>query len=57
MLCSDGLTKHISEEEISKILAAEVSAEESCCKLVKRALDEGGSDNVTVVVARFVNNT
>ena len=53
LLCSDGLTKHVSDPEISEILTASASAEEACKSLVQAALDGGGTDNVTVVVARF----
>jgi protein phosphatase len=53
LLCSDGLTKHVSDPEISEILTASATAEDACKSLVQAALDGGGTDNVTVVVARF----
>jgi protein phosphatase len=53
LLCSDGLTNLIGDEEIGQILQAEPDPEPACRKLVARALEEGGKDNVTVVVARF----
>jgi serine/threonine protein phosphatase PrpC len=53
VLCSDGLTKHVSDDEIARTLA-EVSAPVACCQqLVARANAEGGTDNVTVVIARM----
>jgi serine/threonine protein phosphatase PrpC len=52
LLCTDGLTKHISDEEISDALAQRESAEATGRKLVGDALARGGTDNVTVVVVR-----
>jgi protein phosphatase len=53
LLCSDGLTEEVDDQQISGILAQkELSAQESVDQLVAAALDGGGSDNVTVVVLR-----
>jgi protein phosphatase len=54
LLCTDGLTKHVSDEEIAAILQRETTAESTCRALVDAALEGGGSDNVTVVVCRMV---
>ena len=51
LLCTDGLTKHVSDERIVELLSAG-SAESSAQALIGAALDGGGSDNVTVVVAK-----
>lgn len=51
-LCSDGLTKHVSNEEIERACAKMNSAKQLVNDLVQLALDRGGTDNVTVVVAR-----
>ena len=51
MLCSDGLTKHVSDEEIRQQLLTQPTAEAMCRGLVDLALTRGGSDNVTVVAA------
>ena len=53
LLCSDGLTEMLSDEKISQILRAESDPEQVCRQLVGCANDEGGKDNITVVVARF----
>ena len=53
LLCSDGLTKHVSDEQISSLLKHSESAEIACRKLVDAANDAGGTDNITVVLARF----
>jgi len=53
LLCSDGLTKHVTDEEIREHLLRGDSAEVSCHALVDLALSRGGSDNVTVVIGRL----
>jgi protein phosphatase len=53
LLCSDGLTKHVSDDEIRDHLLRGESAEVSCHALVDLALSRGGSDNVTVVIGRL----
>ncbi len=51
LLCSDGLTGALSDEEIrDEILGAE-NLERACDRLVARANDRGGLDNITVVIA------
>jgi protein phosphatase len=53
LLCSDGLTEMIADGEILGILQGEGEPEAACERLIVRANEEGGKDNVTVVVARF----
>jgi serine/threonine protein phosphatase PrpC len=55
LLCSDGLTKHVTDEEIAAELSELKSSEQSCRRLLELALDHGGSDNVTVLIARSTN--
>ncbi len=52
LLCSDGLTRHVSDEEIGRQLGAIESSEQVCRALLDLALEPGGSDNITVVVGR-----
>lgn len=54
LLCSDGLTKHVTDDEIAKRLANLQSSEQACRTLVDDALAGGGSDNVTVLVLRAI---
>ncbi len=54
LLCSDGLTKHVTDERIAERLAAMTSAREVCEQLLQDALDGGGSDNITIIVGRAV---
>ena len=53
LLCTDGLTKHVTDEEIKEHLMNDVSSEETVRALVNLALERGGSDNVTVVSLRI----
>jgi PPM family protein phosphatase len=53
LLCSDGLTGTMKDEEIAGVLAQSPSAAESCRRLVDLALERGAPDNVTVIVARY----
>jgi protein phosphatase len=54
LLCSDGLTKHVSDERIEHRLKTMTSAKQVCEQLLQDALDGGGSDNITIIVGRFV---
>ncbi len=53
LLCTDGLTKHVSEGEIEQELQGLEAAEKSCHRLVDLALERGGRDNVTVLIGRM----
>lgn len=52
LLCTDGLTKHVTDAEIERRLLDGGSAEAMCRELVDLALERGGTDNVTVLVAK-----
>ncbi|NUP04812.1 MAG: serine/threonine-protein phosphatase [Polyangiaceae bacterium] len=53
VLTSDGLHDMIEDAEISRILAHEPHPKLACETLIRAALDAGGRDNVTAVVARY----
>ena len=55
LLCSDGLTKHVSDERIAARLREMTSAKQVCEALLQDALDDGGTDNITIVVGRAVD--
>jgi protein phosphatase len=52
LLCTDGLTRHLDDETIANRLQ-QSNAQESAQHMVSLANQEGGEDNITVVVARF----
>jgi protein phosphatase len=53
LLCSDGLTEMVADGEILDVLKAEAEPEKACARLVARANEQGGKDNVTVIVVHF----
>ena len=50
LLCTDGLTNLVTDEEILKTAQAHKSPEELCRKLIDQAMEAGATDNVTAVV-------
>src|SRR5262245_11091723 len=53
LLCTDGLTKHVSDSEIAEVLRSGESSETMSRRLVDLALERGGSDNITVVIGKL----
>ncbi len=51
LLCSDGLTKHIADDEMKATLLAAPDLRTACDRLVDLANRRGGTDNITVVLA------
>ena len=56
LLCSDGLSGKLRNEEIREIVAGAESLAAACSALVNEANDRGGEDNITVVLARFTGD-
>ena len=54
LFCSDGLTKHVSDERISELAAPMTSARQLTEDLLQEALEGGGTDNITIVVGRTI---
>jgi PPM family protein phosphatase len=55
LLCSDGLSGMIGEDEILDILMSTSDLDEACRRLVSRANEHGGEDNITAIVVRIDN--
>jgi protein phosphatase len=55
LLCTDGLPKHVEPEEIRDALERNLDARATCQLLIAQALARGGTDNVTAVIAKFVD--
>ena len=53
LLCSDGLTDMVKEDAIAGAIRADADVQDTCNELVELALDGGGKDNITVVLARY----
>src|SRR5262249_54410519 len=52
LLCSDGLTRMVTEPEIAGTLQVETNPEQAATRLIALANDAGGTDNITVLVIR-----
>jgi serine/threonine protein phosphatase PrpC len=53
VLCSDGLSGQVSRDEIAQVVAEEKDLVQACRKLIDKANQAGGPDNITVIIARF----
>ncbi len=53
MLCSDGVTDMLTDEELQEILGSSKELNEIGMEIVKKANENGGKDNITVVLAQF----
>ena len=48
LLCSDGLTNLVSVDQIEKILNSDLNYEDQIIRLVKKANNRGGTDNISI---------
>jgi PPM family protein phosphatase len=53
LLCSDGLTNMVSEQAIAEIISWNESMEDTVYSLVQQANENGGKDNITVLLVKF----
>ena len=53
LLCTDGLTDLVQHDEIARNVGRKIHPQETARLLVNLALERGGKDNVTVVVAQY----
>ena len=53
LLCTDGLSNLVAEDELAGVIGRSRSAEDGCRALVGLALERGAPDNVTVVLANY----
>jgi serine/threonine protein phosphatase PrpC len=54
LLCSDGLSKMVSDDQVRDVLQGEPDLEASVLSLIDKANQQGGRDNVTVVLVKIV---
>ena len=50
LLCTDGLSSYVPEADMSEVLRSHPEPQAACDALIQCALDQGGKDNVTVIV-------
>ncbi len=55
LLSTDGLTRHVEAPEIQQYLQRNLAAQPTCQLLIDAALSRGGLDNITAVIAKFVD--
>lgn len=55
LLCTDGLTRHLSEPQIATMLNSNECARTVCQEMIESTNEAGGRDNTTVIVARFTD--
>jgi serine/threonine protein phosphatase PrpC len=53
VICSDGLSGQVSKDEIAQVVTEEKDLVQACRKLIDKANQAGGPDNITVIIARF----
>ncbi len=53
LMCTDGLNSMVKDPEIEKIVKQKIPLPEICQQLVAAANDEGGNDNITVILLEF----
>jgi len=53
LLCSDGVTRHVSDTEIAEVLAHIRSPHDVCSRIKEICYERGAEDNLTAVVVRF----
>jgi len=56
LLCSDGLSDMVGDDDVAKIIAADFSLEQKSVKLVEAANAAGGRDNISVLLVRADSN-
>ena len=56
VLCSDGLSGQVSKDDIGRVVSTEPDLTIACKMLIDRANENGGPDNITVVLARWVED-
>jgi protein phosphatase len=52
LLCSDGLTRELSDTQIESVLCSDLTLAVQCSKLVEAAMNAGGNDNITCLLVR-----
>lgn len=54
LLCSDGVTKYLSDDQLSDFMSSSLSCEEVCRSVIDQCNEAGGADNISIVLTRCV---
>ena len=54
MLCSDGVTQYLADDQLNELLSSSLSSKEICHAVVDRCNEAGGQDNISIVMTRCV---
>lgn len=57
LLCSDGLTAHVTMEDIFNVITSVSDVQQAALLLTSKANDGGGTDNITVQLIHFLGRT
>ena len=57
LLCSDGLTRHVEDEDLLAVIASADSVDSACEQLIELARNRGGEDNITALLLRFADQS
>ena len=57
LLCSDGLTRMVTDPEIASTLLTSTTAQEAADRLVETANENGGVDNISVIALQIVQKS
>ncbi|EKN64110.1 protein serine/threonine phosphatase [Neobacillus bataviensis LMG 21833] len=57
LLCSDGLSNKVKEDQMISILHSEDTLEQKALSLINRANENGGEDNITLIILEFDDNS
>jgi protein phosphatase len=57
LLCSDGITRHIPDNELRELLSGSNNLEEVCAEMKRRCYERGAEDNLTAVIVRIGEGT
>ena len=53
VICTDGLSNMVGKDEIKSIVTSEIDLKDAVKKLVDKANERGGLDNITVAAVKF----
>lgn len=56
LLCSDGLTGEVKDSAMEKVLKHNGDPQKCCDLLIEQALENGGKDNITIIIADVLDN-